>query len=75
VRVAIDGDELDSGAFSVDAATGMVTFTAAPAEDAIVSVGFLFDTPVRFDVDSLELTLDGFGAGRAVAAPLVEILV
>jgi hypothetical protein len=29
---------------------------------------------VRFDIDRLDLTLDAFGAGRAVAMPLVEIV-
>jgi uncharacterized protein (TIGR02217 family) len=75
VRVAVDGDELGGGAFSVDAATGVITFLSPPAEGAEVTAGFLFDTPVRFDIDALDLTLDGFGAGRAPAAPLLEILV
>jgi len=73
VRVAIDGDEIDPGGFSLDAA-GAVVFGAAPAVGAIVSAGFWFDTPVRFDADRLDLSLDGFGAGRALAVPLVEIL-
>ena len=29
---------------------------------------------VRFDIDRLDLSLDGFGAGRALAVPLIEIL-
>jgi uncharacterized protein (TIGR02217 family) len=73
VRVAIDGDELDPGDFALDPATGIVTFVAPPAMDAIITAGFLFDTPVRFEIDRLDLTLDAFGAGRAVAVPLVEI--
>jgi len=75
VRVAVDGDELASGNFAVDPATGVVTLDAAPAADAIVAAGFLFDTPVRFDIDRLDLSLDGFGAGRALAVPLVEVLI
>lgn len=74
VRVAVAGGELAGGAFSVDATTGMVTLSAPPALGAAVSAGYLFDTPVRFDVDRLDLALEGFGAGRALAAPLVEIL-
>lgn len=73
VRVAIDGDELDPGDFSLDAA-GAIVFVTPPAAGAVVSAGFLFDTPVRFDIDRLDLSLDGFGAGRAIAVPLVEIL-
>lgn len=69
-RVAVNGGEV---AFTLDATTGAVTLGDAPGEGATVSAGFLFDTPVRFDVDRLDLQLDGFGAGRALAVPLVEI--
>lgn len=75
VRVAIDGEELSADAFAIDAATGVVTLDVAPADGAVVSAGFVFDTPVRFDVERLDLSLDGFGAGRALAVPLVEILI
>lgn len=74
VRVAIDGEELSADGFAVDVATGVVTFDVVPAEGAAVTGGFVFDTPVRFDLDRLDLSLDGFGAGRALAVPLVEIL-
>jgi uncharacterized protein (TIGR02217 family) len=73
VRVAIDGDELDLGDFDLNAGTGVITFPAPPPVDAVMSAGFLFDTPVRFDIDRLDLTLAAFGAGCAVAVPLVEI--
>lgn len=73
VSVAVDGVALGPDAFSVDPATGVVTFDDEPADDAALAAGFVFDTPVRFDIDRLDLSLDGFGAGRALAAPLVEI--
>jgi uncharacterized protein (TIGR02217 family) len=75
VRVALDGAELPATDFSVDSTTGVVTLMAPPAAGTSVSAGFLFDTPVRFDTDRLDLSLDGFGAGRALSVPLVEILV
>jgi uncharacterized protein (TIGR02217 family) len=75
VRVAVAGVELAAGAFSVDASTGLVTLGTAPAASAAVTAGFLFDTAVRFDVDRLDLAIEGFGAGRALSIPLVEILV
>lgn len=74
VRVAVNGVEVSSAAFSVDALTGLVTLDAAPAEGAIVRAGFLFDTPVRFDVDRLDLSMDAFAAGRAPSIPLIETL-
>jgi uncharacterized protein (TIGR02217 family) len=60
-------------AFTVDTTSGVITFTAAPAMGAEVTAGFEFDTPVRFDTDRIDVTLEGFDAGRVVAVPLVEI--
>lgn len=75
VRVAVDGAELAAGAFEVDATTGEVTLDAAPAAGASVTAGFLFDTPVRFDTDRIEVTLESFGAGRMAAVGLIEVRV
>lgn len=74
VRVAIDDVECAPGDFDVDLTTGVVTFDAPPAEGASLTAGFQFDTPVRFDLDRLEIALDGFGAGRAQSVPLIEII-
>jgi uncharacterized protein (TIGR02217 family) len=42
----------------------------------VVTAGFQFDTPVRFDTDRIEVTLESFGAGRMVGhAPLIEVRV
>ncbi|WP_428150248.1 phage distal tail protein, Rcc01695 family [Brevundimonas sp.] len=75
VRLAVGGVELASEAFSVDATTGLVTLTAAPGSDVAVTAGYLFDTPVRFDADRLEVTLESFGAGRMASVPLIELRV
>lgn len=75
VLVAVNGVALGGAAFSVDTTTGVVTLVSPPAAGAVVSAGFLFDTSVRFDIDRLDLSLDGFGAGRALALPLVEVLI
>jgi uncharacterized protein (TIGR02217 family) len=74
VRVAVAGAELTSG-FAIDATTGAVTFDVAPALGAAVTAGFEFDTPVRFDSDRIDLTLEGFDVGRVAAVGLVEIRV
>ena len=76
VRVAVGGAEQIAGsAFTVDAATGLVTFEAGhiPPEGAAVTVGFEFDVPVRFDTDRLDINLAAFEAGDAPAIPIVEI--
>lgn len=75
VRLAVDGIERPGGTFAVDHATGMVTLNEAPDPDAVVTAGFEFDTPVRFDTDRIEVTLESFGAGRMAAAPLIEVRV
>lgn len=71
VRVAVGG--VETTAFTVDTATGLVTFETAPAAGAVLTAGFEFDTPVRFDADRIDVTLESFDAGRVVAAPLVEL--
>ena len=73
VRVAVDGVELVAG-WSVDAATGVVTFDAAPGASVSVTAGFAFDVPVRFDTDRLSISLAAFRAGEAPDIPVVEIL-
>jgi len=75
VRVAVAGVEAPGAAFTCDAATGLVTFAAGhvPAAGAAVTAGFLFDVPVRFDTDYLEIDLSAFAAGAIPKIPLIEI--
>ncbi|MGV7031962.1 DUF2460 domain-containing protein [Methylobacterium symbioticum] len=76
VRVAVAGRELSPGDFSCDPATGLVTVAggAVPAPGAVVSAGFAFDVPVRFDTDDLTVNLEAFTAGEIPKVPLVEIV-
>jgi uncharacterized protein (TIGR02217 family) len=77
VRVAVDGAEKTAGThFTVDHATGIVTFLAGhiPADGAAVTAGFEFDVPVRFDSDRLAINLAGFAAGDIPDIALVEIV-
>ncbi len=60
--------------FTVNASTGTVTFATAPANGAVLTAGYQFDTPVRFDTDQLDISLDSFGAGEAPSVPVIEIL-
>jgi uncharacterized protein (TIGR02217 family) len=72
VRVALGGTEQTSG-WSVDTTTGVVTFGSAPAAGTAVTAGFEFDTPVRFDTDALDVTLDLERLGSITSIPLLEI--
>ncbi|KDA02852.1 hypothetical protein HOC_07902 [Hyphomonas oceanitis SCH89] len=71
VIVAVDGAVVGA---ELDATTGMLMLDAAPGEGAVVTAGFRFDCPVRFDVDRLDVSLEAFGAGRVVGVPLVELV-
>lgn len=75
VRLAVDGVELTGPDVAFDPATGIVTLDAAPEAGAVVTAGFQFDTPVRFDADRIEVTLESFDAGRMAAVPLIEVRV
>jgi uncharacterized protein (TIGR02217 family) len=72
VTVAIDGVEQATG-WSIDTTTGLVSFDSAPAAGAIITAGFEFDVPVRFDTDTLDVTLDLERLGSITSIPLLEI--
>jgi len=71
VRVAVAG--VETTAFASDATTGLATFDTAPPPGAAITAGFLFDVPVRFDTDRLDVNLTSFAAGDIPSIPLVEI--
>jgi uncharacterized protein (TIGR02217 family) len=75
VRVGVDGLEADPALFEIDPASGVVTFANPPPAGAMVTAGFEFDVPVRFDADRVEVTLESFAAGRMAAVPLIEVRV
>jgi uncharacterized protein (TIGR02217 family) len=75
VLVAVNGAAVAFGAgLTLDSATGVLTFAVAPAAGATITAGYRFDVPARFDTDRLELSVDGFLAGRIVSIPIVEVL-
>lgn len=71
VRVALDG--VETAGFAADITSGLLVLETAPAPGTQVTAGFEFDTPVRFDTDRVEVTLESFDAGRMAALPLIEI--
>jgi uncharacterized protein (TIGR02217 family) len=72
VTVTVDG--MTTAAFTVNEATGIVTFDAPPANGAVLLAEFEFDVPVRFDIDRLDIELSSFDAADAPAIPLIEVL-
>jgi uncharacterized protein (TIGR02217 family) len=73
VRVAIAGAETE--AFTADETSGVVTFAVAPPAGAVITAGYLFDCPVRFDSDALRINLAAFRAGDIPSIPLIEVAV
>jgi uncharacterized protein (TIGR02217 family) len=72
--VVVNVDGAATSAFMLDAATGIVTFDAAPADGAVLTAAFEFDVPVRFDIDRLDIELTSFDAAEVPSIPLIEVL-
>lgn len=70
VRVARDAAEV----FNFTLEGGTVMFAVAPGAGVPVTAGFLFDVPVRFDTDRLEVELTSFDAAEAPVIPVIEVL-
>lgn len=55
------------------AGQGAIVFESAPPAGTEVRAGFLFDVPVRFAEDRLDVSGLSFAAGEAPSVPLIEI--
>ncbi len=74
VKVGLQGDHQSEAVhFTVDTATGVVSFLEAPAEGARITAGFEFDVPVRFDTDLIQVSVQSFQAGDLPQVPVLEV--
>jgi uncharacterized protein (TIGR02217 family) len=71
VRLAVDGTEVTGGWTLGE--QGVVEFADPPVAGAAITAGFLFDVPVRFAEDRIEVNRSTFLAGEAPSVPLIEI--
>lgn len=71
VRVALGVGEVLTG-WTLEPA-GVIRFAVAPSVGVEVRAGFLFDVPVRFAEDRLDISGAGIAAGEAPSVPLLEI--
>ncbi|MBO9574506.1 MAG: DUF2460 domain-containing protein [Sphingobium sp.] len=71
IRVALDGVAQPDGWSHVG--RGEIAFDVAPEVGVLVSAGFVFEVPVRFAEDRLEIDRETFAAGVVPSVPLVEI--
>jgi len=72
LRIYRNGVEALSG-WSVDVATGLVSFTSAPEPGVLVSADFTFDVPARFDSDQMDITIETYQLGSWGPIPIIEI--
>ncbi len=70
VRVSVAG--VESFGWTLDV-QGAIVFAHAPAAGAAVRAGYLFDVPVRFGEDRLDVSGAAFAAGEAPSVPLIEL--
>ena len=70
VRMAVDG--VETQLFRVEP-LGIIRFDTPPPEGAHISAGYLFDVPVRFAEDRLDIGQATHGAGDIASVPLVEV--
>ena len=76
VVVAVANDPKVEGLeFSVDPASGIVTFVTPPDIGALITAGYEFDVPVRFDADVIKTSVASFRAGDVPNVPIVEVRV
>jgi uncharacterized protein (TIGR02217 family) len=71
VLIALGG-AAQTGGWSIGSG-GVIQFIVPPAAGVAVTAGFLFDVPVRFAEDSLEIEPTTFAAGDVPSVPLIEV--
>jgi uncharacterized protein (TIGR02217 family) len=73
VKVAVNGAATSN--FTVNTTTGIITFDAGsiPSIGAVISAGFEFDVPVRFDTDEIAINISHFQSGEIPHIPLIEV--
>lgn len=78
IKIAVDGVTQTLGThYTADITNGVILFEdgEAPGSGAVVTAGFEFDVPVRFDTDKLDINLSGFHSGAIPNIPIIEIRV
>lgn len=73
IRVAVNGTVTTQ--ITMNVLTGIVTFSAGsiPTIGAVITAGFEFDVPVRFDTDAITINLAHFAGGEIPHIPLIEV--
>jgi uncharacterized protein (TIGR02217 family) len=78
VRMSVNGAvKLEGTHFSVSYKTGIVTFLvgSTPAAGHLITAGYEFDVPARFDTDRMEINISNFKHGTIPNIPIIELRV
>ena len=73
VLVEANGALVNGANYSVDPATGVITFNVAPTSGHVIKAGFEFDVPVRFTNDVMDISVEQFNAGAAPQVNVIEV--
>ena len=76
VRAAVNGvEKMETLDFVVELVTGTLIFQPGkiPPSGAVVTAGFGFDVPARFDTDRLTISIKSFKAGEIPSIPIIEV--
>ncbi len=73
ILIAVNG--APTTGFVADTTTGLITFNPGniPGVATVITAGYEFDVPVRFDTDEISINLDHFQAGEIPSIPLIEV--
>jgi uncharacterized protein (TIGR02217 family) len=71
IRIALGGLEQAAGWQHLGG--GRIAFALPPANGISITAGYLFDVPVRFAQDRIDIDRETFAAGTIPSIPLVEI--
>lgn len=74
VVVAVAGNpQIETVDYALDLVAGTVTFMLPPDVGTVVTAGFEFDVPVRFDADRIAVSVASFQAGEVPSVPVMEV--
>lgn len=74
VSVGLAGEpRIETIDWTVDLTRGEISFIVPPDRGVVVTAGFEFDVPVRFDTDRIAVSVASFQAGEVPDVPVVEV--
>ncbi|WP_370228337.1 TIGR02217 family protein [Cognatishimia sp.] len=76
VKIGVgDAQQSEGVQFQVDVTRGVVVLAQAPGPEDLVTAGFEFDVPVRFETDRIQTSIASFQAGDVPDVPVIEVRV